>query len=146
MFVSGKKFNPLIEDYLKHEDVFDLLEPNIKKDRYKVVDTENVDFLGYIKDGIINGVIIVESRSNAYVNFHPYMQKKHRKLKRLMIDDFELFIARKGIKKLTVEFPCFYLNLKRFAEDCGYNLIGVNDKSYNYKGDIVDQYIYGKVI
>lgn len=146
MICSSDGNMELVENYLKHDDIFHLIEPNKAKDDFKPENSQNIKYFIYALNGDINGIIVCEYRANWYVNFHPYMQKKHRGCKHDMISCFEQLARNMGIKKLTVEFPCMYENLKNFAEECGYKMIGINDMSYNYKGSIIDQYIYGKVI
>lgn len=146
MFLWGDKYLGIIESYLKHDDIFELFSPNKGKDEVFLQNNRAINYLAYFVDNYMCGVVVCENRSNCYVNFHPYMHKVHRANKFKMMAEFEELISSKGVTKMTAEFPCFYDNLKKYAEELGMSLIGVNEKSYNYKGQIFDQYIYGKVI
>jgi len=149
MFIFANKDNiNFFEEYILHDDVYGLFEPNTKKEDFKLFTTPSLFILGYtIGEDNLNGVLVCEIRSNYYINFHFLMHKKHRENKYNMMRDFESFIKQNfDVRKLTCEFPAIYDNLKFAIEKAGYNFQGLNEKSYNLHGKILDQLIYGKVL
>lgn len=46
-------------------------------------------------------------------------------------------------QRLTVSIPSFNLLARRLAEQCGFRLIGINEKSFLRDGVLHDQHFYG---
>ena len=134
-----------LELYMKNEEVFTLYCPEGDRESWNLETTKNSFWLGYYVSNKLKGVMFIEQRPNAYLMLHPYMLKKYREYKFKMIKLFEKWTKEKTSNgKIVVEFPSFYDNLTKFAEECGYKLMCINTKSYLLGSVFYDSLMYGK--
>tara|TARA_R110002020_G_C16232229_1_gene768483 strand:+ start:72 stop:503 length:432 start_codon:yes stop_codon:yes gene_type:complete len=91
------------------------------------------------------GLYMIRPINSVMVELHPIFKSQHAKhakeLSLRLIED----LKKEGVKSFICEFPDNNTATVKLAESCGFDKIGIKERSWLKNGELIDILIYQKV-
>lgn len=101
-------------------------------------------YVGGLDDGVLFGILMVSPVSKYVADVHVHVLPDYRKTHALEFGKKSIeFVFGYGFIKLNAQIPFCCENVKNFAERCGFEVEGINRKSWLKNGVMWDSWYLG---
>ncbi|WP_372857613.1 DUF2824 family protein [Pseudoalteromonas sp.] len=145
MMIERTKDAKKIKSILSIDGLWETIsDDNATKDNF-IIDADKDCYLLVKDDDLVVGCFKVEAVNScciiAHINIIPKYRKKYSKLAGLAF--YNWVVSNDFIKKVTVNIPVLYENVKKYCLAFGFKEEGLNRESILKGGKMADQWIMG---
>jgi hypothetical protein len=109
-----------------------------------------VNWIGFFENNKCLGLLMVHEESSIVLNIHMHIPKKYRGKRSFEIGhgmiEYLCTYCDERFVKINAKIPTIYPDVIRFAEKCGFEMCGIDTKSFLKNSKYYNRFCFEKII